>query len=59
MTGSIISFFCCDAHVDAYVEARRRSRAGGIEWTPEEIKSLSEIEEHLRELNGTATRACS
>ncbi len=47
MPDSRISFICCDEHNDAYIEARRRSRIQGADWTVEELRILGEIEQHL------------
>lgn len=49
-----IDFFCCDAHNDAYIAARQKSRTSGLGWTLEEISALDVIKAHLAELHNTA-----
>lgn len=50
MPESQVCFFCCEKHNEAYIEARRRSRARGESWTIEEVEALNIIEAHRREL---------
>lgn len=52
MSNPQIGFFCCDKHNETYIEARRRSRASGVDWTLEETDALNAIQAHLRELSG-------
>jgi len=49
-SNSIIEYFCCDEHNDAYVAAKARARGQDSEWTPEVHDCLNAITTHLADI---------